>query len=151
MSESQLNNHERMVESQRIVIPCSDSFEFVAVRDIVRCEGLQNYSRVYLKDGSMLVCTSTIGVLKRGLSSLGFICCHKSHLINIAYVVRFVKEGYVQLSDESCVPVSRRQKAQFMEQVVNRYNLFTEKNEAKPLNVFCDPLSINRKISSNDT
>lgn len=133
MSNNQLNREERSALGSRIVIPCSDSYEFVTLSQVIRIEGLQNYSRVFLQDGSMLICTCNIGLLKKKLSGQGFVSCHKSHLINESHIVRYAKEGYVQMADESCVPVSRRQKAIFIEQVINKYDIRTSCKEQGPL------------------
>ena len=120
-------------QKQRIVIPCSNSYEFVTIGQILRCEGLQNYSRVFLTDTRMLICTCTIGVLRKQLRPYGIIACHKSHLINQAHITRYAKEGYVQMADESCVPVSRRQRPAFMEQVIDKYNVMTINNAEAPV------------------
>lgn len=102
----------------KVVVPCTDSYEFVTVSDIIRCEGLQNYSRIYLSDGRMLVCTNAIGTVKANLQRRGFISCHRSHVINKDHILRYSKEGYVQMDDESCVPVSRRKKSEFIREVI---------------------------------
>lgn len=122
-----------MKDQQKIIVPCADAYEFIMLSDLVRCEGLQNYSRIFLKDGSMLVCTYNIGMLKKQLAVHGFISCHKSHLINEAHIVRYAKEGYVQMVDESCVPVSRRQRSGFLSHVMNKYDIVSGLSRKLPV------------------
>jgi len=98
------------LQNKKITIPCSRTFEFIRLQDIIRFEGLQNYTKVFLKDGQSLISTNNIGVYKKQLTTLGFYCCHKSHLINEAHIARYHKDGIVQLSDDSSVPVSRRKR-----------------------------------------
>lgn len=105
----------------RIALPCSKSVEFLNVSEIVRFEGFQNYSKVFLRNGKMILSTNNLGSYKEELENSGFFCCHKSHLINLSLVDRYIKEGYVIMSDNSNVPISRRKKTEFLNRVL--YNL----------------------------
>lgn len=121
--ENQLNNTFPDYLPTKVVIPCTGSYEFVTVTDIIRCEGLQNYSRIFLNDGRILVCTHAIGAVKTNLLDRGFVSCHRSHLINKNHILRYSKEGYVQMADESCVPVSRRKKSEFIREVIEKHSI----------------------------
>jgi len=110
-------------QNQKIVIPCSDLYEFVKLSDIIRCEGFNNKCRVYLTNGKILLSTLTIGGLKRGLTAYNFYACHKSHVINVDHIERYSKEGYVEMTDQSTVPVSRRNKEEFLTKVISDYNI----------------------------
>jgi two-component system LytT family response regulator len=48
---------------------------------------------------------------------MDFIRVHQSHLINASHVQRYIKGsgGYVQMSDDSIIEVSRRKKELLME------------------------------------
>lgn len=109
----------------KVVIPGPKTLEFVELKDLIRIEGLQNYSRVYMKNGAMHICTYNIGRFKKLLKEYGFISCHKSHMINEELISRYYKEGYVEMIDESSVPVSRRLKSQFIERIMEKYNIKT--------------------------
>ncbi len=106
----------------RIVIPCSKTYEFIKLMEIVRFEGFQNYCRVYTKAGEMLMSTQTLGHYKECLKSLGFISCHRSHLVNELQIKRYHKEGFVEMKDDSTVPVSRRKREEFQNHLLQFYN-----------------------------
>jgi two-component system LytT family response regulator len=53
------------------------------------------------------------------LEPYGFFSIHKSHLVNIRQITRYLKNGVVEMSDGSEVPVSRRKREEFVEKVVN--------------------------------
>lgn len=97
----------------KLLVPGSKTLDFVVLGEIVRCEGLQNYTRVYLKNGKSILSSSNIGVFKSVLSHLKFYCTHKSHLINLNHIVRYHKIGHVEMIDKSSVPISRRKKEEF--------------------------------------
>jgi len=97
----------------KIVIPCSESFDYVSVKDIIRCEGLQNYTKVILEDGKTIISSSKIDDYNLALSDFGFFACHKQHVINTQKIKRYHKEGFVEMIDTSVAPVSKRREEEF--------------------------------------
>ena len=97
----------------KIVVPGSKTLDFILLEEIVRCEGLQNYTRIYLLDGRSIISSSNIGVFKSVLSNRDFFSTHKSHLINMNHIIRYHKSGRVEMIDKSFVPVARRKKEDF--------------------------------------
>ncbi|MEL7222615.1 MAG: response regulator, partial [Bacteroidota bacterium] len=59
-------------QASKIAIPGTQAHDFVAVADIIRCEGWQKYTRIYLQDGSRMVSSYNIGVFKELLVPYGF-------------------------------------------------------------------------------
>ncbi len=100
-----------------IGIPTIDGYEFLVVKDIIRCEGLQKCTRVITKDRSDIISSYNIGEFKKKLEDFGFFSPHKSHLISLSKVRKYHKEGTITLSDQSTVPVSRRRKTDFLNQL----------------------------------
>jgi len=114
-----IENNPIKTDDLKIVIPCCKTYEFVKLKEIVRCEGLQNYCRVYLSSGEVLTSTKTLGHFKEKLTYQGFASCHRSHLVNINLIRRYFKEGSVELVDNSVVPVSRRMKEKFINSIMD--------------------------------
>jgi len=108
---------------KRIAIFTHTTIEFIQLDQIVRFEGLQNYTRVFLTSEEMLVSTEGIGFYKSNLKNQCFFSCHKSHCVNEAHVVRFHKEGHLEMSDTSTVPLSRRKREAFYTLVEERYRI----------------------------
>lgn len=103
--------------SNRIGVPTTQGLEFIPTDQIIRCEGEQKYTRVFIESRKDLLCSYNLGEFVKLLSGYGFFSPHKSHLINMAHIKRFDKEGTVTMTDESTVPVSRRKRQDFMEQL----------------------------------
>ena len=101
----------------RIGIPFLEGLEFVSTNEIIRCEGLQKYPRVYLVDGRNLVSSYNLGEFEKLLAAYGFFAPHKSHLVNLSFVKRYTKDGNLVMTDGSSVPVARRRKPDFLEQL----------------------------------
>ena len=108
-------------QEAKIAIPGSNTF--VKIKNIIRCQGWQKYTHVHLADGSCILSSYNIGVFKDMLKSYNFYSTHKSHLINQKLITKYLKEGIVVMSDGSKVPVSRRKKEEFIEQILNKVTL----------------------------
>ena len=106
---------------EKIIIPCCKTHEILKIDEIVRFEALQNYCRAILTNGSTLTSTNTLGYYKELLHNNGFISCHRSHLVNVDHIHKYHKEGSVELSDNSTVPVSRRMKENFLNSLFDNY------------------------------
>ena len=110
-------------QSTKIAIPGFGGQEFVVVSDIIRCEGWQKYTRLHLISGEKIISSYSIGKFRDLLGPYSFFTCHKSHLINTQHIKKYLKKGIVVMSDLDEVPVSRRRKDQFQEEVISTLNL----------------------------
>lgn len=128
----------------KVVIPCCKSYDFVILANIVRCEGLQNYTRIYLSNGTNIISSCNIGTFKETLGGYDFYCCHKSHLINTKHIIRYHKDGQVEMSNKTKVPVSRRKKEDFYSKVIERIDIRTERHKILPLVKYNAPMIIQK-------
>lgn len=112
------NLNQETLQQAKVTIPSSEGYDFVKVADIIRCEGWQKYTRIFLTNGELLLSSYNIGIFKNMLESYQFYYCHKSHLINTEHIKKYYKTGRVIMSDNSEVPISRRKKEKFLEDVV---------------------------------
>ncbi|MFO7852051.1 MAG: LytR/AlgR family response regulator transcription factor [Bacteroidota bacterium] len=99
---------------KRIVLHTAESIHVVPISDIVRAEADSNYTRFILSDKNKIMVSRTIKEFDALLSASGMIRVHQSHLVNIAWVDRFVKRdgGYLLLKDQSKIPVSQNLRKQ---------------------------------------
>lgn len=96
----------------KIVLPQLDGFEVVQVKDIMRCEAQDNFTRFYMSDGTKYMICRTLKFFDELLAEFDFLRVHKSHLVNLQHVVKYKKGkgGQVHLVDGSVVDVSATQK-----------------------------------------
>ena len=102
---------------QRISLPSVYGHEIVNVRDIIRCDSEDHYTRFVLTNKKRLLVSNSLKYYEDLLPQDKFFRIHNSHLINIEHVVRVTKENYVVLSDESSAEISRRKKEAFMQRI----------------------------------
>ncbi len=110
--------HERST-NDLIGIPTLEGFDFLFVREIIRCEGLQKCTRIVTTDKTDIVSSYNIGEFRKLLEPYNFFSPHKSHLINLAFIKKYRREGTIILRDNSYIPVSKRRKAEFLNQVIH--------------------------------
>lgn len=112
-----LENFRSATESpKKIVIPSSDGMHIIKVSDILRCESSSNYTQFVLRAGKNLLASKTLKEFDNMLADHNFERIHKSHLVNMNYVKRYVQSdgGYVIMEDDSRIPVANRKKEHLM-------------------------------------
>lgn len=112
-----LENYRSTTDSpKKIVIPSSDGMHIIKVSDILRCESSSNYTQFVLRTGKNLLASKTLKEFDNMLSDHNFERIHKSHLVNMDYVKRYVQSdgGYVIMEDDSRIPVANRKKEHLM-------------------------------------
>ena len=100
-----------------IVLPTLDGFLVVKISDIIRCEADKNYTLFTIENKEKILVSKTLKEFEELLHDMDFIRVHQSHLINASHVQRYIKGsgGYVKMSDDSIIEVSRRKKELLME------------------------------------
>lgn len=106
---------------EKIALPTSDGIEFVKIKDILRCESDNNYTHIFLASGRKILVSKTLKEYDEMLSPFSFYRVHKSHLINVNFLKKYVKGegGYVIMEDDSEIEVSRRRKEDFLNTLRN--------------------------------
>lgn len=100
----------------RIMLPTLEGFEIVATKDIIYCEADDNFTRFYLIDNRVLLICRTLKYFEDMLEGNQFVRIHRSHMINISYVIRYTKGkgGYVTLQNQKELEVAPKKKLSFL-------------------------------------
>ncbi len=106
--------------SKTVALPEINGFAIVKIEDIVRCEGKRNYTRIIFKEASEKVVSRTLLEFEHLLSPLGFVRIHRSHLVNILNVVRYLKSegGMVELKTGELLKVSPKHKENLLNKLL---------------------------------
>lgn len=103
--------------NKKIGIPTMYGLEFLKLDEIIRCEGLQKCTKVVNSEGQNIISSYNIGEFLKLLQPFGFFAVHKSHLINLSKIKKYMKEGTITMDDNSVVPIARRRKQEFLDQL----------------------------------
>jgi two-component system, LytTR family, response regulator len=106
--------------SKTIALPEPNGFAIIKVEDIIRCEGKRNYTRIIFKEGAEKIVSRTLLEFEHLLTPLGFIRIHRSHLVNILNVVRYIKSegGMVELKSGELLKVSPKHKEELLNKIL---------------------------------
>jgi two-component system LytT family response regulator len=79
---------------------------------IIRLEAASNYTRIHLTNHSPILMAKVLRVYAELLKPYGFIRTHKSHLVNMRFIVAIDCCGFVRMADQSMPEISRRKRSQ---------------------------------------
>ncbi|NLU37335.1 MAG: response regulator transcription factor [Bacteroidales bacterium] len=106
----------------QLALRSAEKITIINLNDIVRCESSINYTQFIMNDGSKMMVTKTLKEYDELLAPHGFIRIHKSHLVNMNAIVRYIKGdgGWIELTDGVKIEVSRRKKDILLEAIEKR-------------------------------
>ena len=100
----------------KITIPQQDGFEILDTADIMYCKADDNYTEIFLNNNKKKLVSKTLKYIEDSLKDGNFARVHKSYLVNINEVVKYVKGkgGSVILSNGKEIMVSASKKADLL-------------------------------------
>lgn len=101
----------------KLALPTTEGTFFYFPDEIIRLEAENNYTRFHFVNKKPLLISKTIKEYVDILSDRGFIRVHKSSIINQNHIVNYTHDGWLVMTDQSRVEISRRRKKEVMEQL----------------------------------
>jgi two-component system LytT family response regulator len=100
----------------KITIPQLDGFEVINTSDILYCKADDNYTEIYLNTNKKKLVSKTLKYFEEALNDTGFARVHKSYLVNVNEIVKYVKGkgGSVVLSSGKQIMVSASRKSELL-------------------------------------
>ena len=119
---AELKKDHRQTTPQRLsklALPTQDGMVFLNIPEIIRLESEGAYTKFITTQGDQYLTSKSIGNYEDQLSVHSFFRVHHGHLISLNHIRKYVRGegGYVIMSDNSRVDVSRRKKDDFMKAI----------------------------------
>lgn len=104
--------HQPISSTQKIALPSMEGLQMIDVNSIISCASDSNYTIFLLKNKQKIIVSRTLKETEEMLEEYSFLRVHHSHLVNLNEVSKYVKGegGYLIMSDDSVVDVSRSRK-----------------------------------------
>jgi DNA-binding LytR/AlgR family response regulator len=103
-----------MLSPTALLLPFQSGRRWVGLQEIVRLEGVGNYTTCYFADGSVLLVALTIRCLQDRIPAGVFVRPHKKHLVNRLHVASVQASTFaVQLTNGDKVDIARRRVGEF--------------------------------------
>jgi len=110
-------NHQSPNGVKMFALPVMGGMSFVEMEHIIYCEGASNQTRIYLAGNKKELVSRTLRECEEMLTSLNFFRIHKSYLINLNHIKKYIsgKDGQVTLTNGVTLTVSRNYKNDFLQ------------------------------------
>ena len=104
-------------QSHKVVLPVMEGFEVVRMKEILRCQANGNFTDIYLKEGKKKRICRPLKHFEEILGESGFMRVHRAHVVNLEYVVGYIrgKAGQIRLEDGTEIQVSTSYKKDLMD------------------------------------
>jgi two-component system LytT family response regulator len=101
----------KKVTWQKLAVHTMDEVRFIPFDDILYCSAQINYTRIFTRNGKVLLCSKTLKEVEKNLPEDQFIRIHHSHLVNIHTVTAMKKkDAMLEINYETLLPISRNMK-----------------------------------------
>ena len=106
-------------QCRKLPLPTLEGYVFINFEDIVHAEAGGCYSVFSLIDHTKIIVSKPLGNFEERLLNHDFIRIHKSHIINLGHILKYVRGdgGHVVMATEVTVPVSRHRKDEFLKAI----------------------------------
>jgi len=116
--EKILLNFNANTSPKKITFNTDGKLLFLESDEILYAESDGNYSTIFLSDGQKIVLTKKLKEVNDLLPEDSFFRIHNSYIINLHKIKEFLKtDGYVVLSSNHKIPVSRQKKSDFLDMI----------------------------------
>jgi two-component system, LytTR family, response regulator len=104
-------------EIKKLALHTNKGVELLKIENIIFCESSGNYTIFNTNSNRKIMVSKTIKDYESILIDHKFFRIHQSYLVNLDYITKFNKNdgGFVVLSNNKKLPVSRRNKQAFLE------------------------------------
>ena len=106
-------------QNRKLVLPLMEGFEVVKISEILYCEADDNFTRFYFKDGRKTLICRNLKFYEKALNDFGFHRIHRSHIINLDYISKYVKGkgGSVIMENGKELQVSSSKKTELVNRI----------------------------------
>ncbi len=109
-------------KSGKLIVPTFNTLEIIDMVDVVFVMAHESCSKVYLSDGRSFTCTYPFAELVTMLDETFFYRSHKSYMINLLHILRYHRNGHVELTGNELTPLARRRKDEFVLRMQQYFN-----------------------------
>jgi two-component system LytT family response regulator len=102
----------------KVPISTVNGLDFIPANNIIRCSSESNYTRIFLRDKTSILSAKTLKEYQKLLDKSIFFRVHKSHIVNINFVTKYFRSGYLLLEDNSTVEIAKKTKSDFLDHIL---------------------------------
>lgn len=106
-------------QNRKLVLPLMEGLEVVKMSDIICCEAEDNFTIFHFVDGRKLMICRNLKYYASALDSFGFFRIHRSYIINLEYIKRYIKGkgGSVVMENGKEIQVANAKKSELIQRL----------------------------------
>lgn len=94
-------------KNSRISVATADGYEMIHINDIIYLESLDGYVTITLQDNRKLLSCKRLKQFTEELNSNQFLRIHRSFILNIDFIRKYLRQGHIMLTNGESFPVGR--------------------------------------------
>ena len=105
--------------NRKLVLPLLEGFDIVRMSEVLYCEAEDNFTCFYFTNGQKTLVCRSLKFYETALEPFGFLRVHRSHIINLDYIRRYIKGkgGSVILENGKELMVSSSKKGELVRRI----------------------------------
>ncbi len=107
-------NLKQLITNTTISVPSETGFDILQIAAIMRCEAVNSTTQIFLENKRKLVSSYNLGKFYDLLFDKGFYHVHRSHIINLSFVKKYLRSGIIIMTDETEIPLSKNNRNEFI-------------------------------------
>ncbi len=105
----------------KLILRLQEGLQIISIKSLVYCQSDKGYTTFYMADGKSYLVSKSIKEYEKELEGMNFFRSHQSYIVNMDFVDRYDKNGYIILQNNETIPVSVRKKEAFLNKLLNNY------------------------------
>lgn len=105
-------------QKNRLVLRMQEGLQIIDFDSLVYCQSDKGYTSFYLNNGKSYLASKSIKEFESQLPTKNFMRTHQSYIVNLNFVDRYDKNGYIFLKSGEQIPVASRRKENFLQRLL---------------------------------
>nr|WP_314679069.1 LytTR family DNA-binding domain-containing protein [uncultured Capnocytophaga sp.] len=111
--------HTQQQNIERLLVRTAEGIVVLPIADILYLQSDKGYTTFFLEGGEKILVSKVLKKYEELLPPTQFVRCHQSYLVNMRYIRKYYKEGFLELTIGERIPVSERRR-EYVQQWLTR-------------------------------
>lgn len=107
-------------KKEKLVLRLQEGLQVIEFKFLTHCKSDKGYTTFYLSDGKSYIASKPIKEFENQFPEKNFMRTHQSYVVNLSFIDKYDKNGYIFLKSGEKIPVSARRKNDFVERLLNQ-------------------------------
>ncbi|SFW14031.1 LytR/AlgR family response regulator transcription factor [Cellulophaga fucicola] len=106
-------------KKEKLILRLQEGLQIIEFKHLTHCKSDKGYTTFYLSNGKSYIASKPIKEFEDQFPEDRFMRTHQSYVVNLDFIDKYDKNGYIFLKSGEQIPVSARRKTEFVERLLN--------------------------------